>query len=107
MYYDCGRLGLLKHRRTDWNDAIASPVTISGQARVFENTVNIRVRNSASKILASTFTTAQSPDIGQYGAFSKSISFSTPGTATGFVEVYTLSAKDGSEIDKVITLVKF
>lgn len=90
-----------------WNQTISSPITVSGQARVFENTVNIRLRNSNNKILAETFTTAQSPDIGLYGPFSKNIIFTPPGTSTGFFEIFTQSAKDGSEIDKVITLVKF
>ncbi|OGF25951.1 hypothetical protein A2303_01320 [Candidatus Falkowbacteria bacterium RIFOXYB2_FULL_47_14] len=91
----------------DWNDEIPNPVMVTGQARVFENTVNIRLRSSSNRIIASTFITANSPDIGEYGDFSKSVPYSDPGTATGFLEVFTISAQDGSEIDKVITLVRF
>ncbi|MFH0892426.1 MAG: Gmad2 immunoglobulin-like domain-containing protein [Candidatus Falkowbacteria bacterium] len=91
----------------DWDDEITNPVAVSGQARVFENTVNIRLRSSSNRILASAFTTASSTEVGEYGDFSKSVPYSDPGTATGFLEVFTISAQDGSEIDKVITLVRF
>lgn len=91
----------------DWNDKITSQVTVSGQARVFENTVNIRLRSSDDKILVNTFTTANSPDVGQYGDYSKTFMFTTPGTSNGYLEVFNKSAKDGSEINKVISLVRF
>jgi hypothetical protein len=90
-----------------WNSAIQSPITVSGQARVFENTVNIRVRNANDRILADTFTTASAADIGQFGNFERSVSFTAPGTSTGYVETFSISAEDGSEINKVITLVRF
>ena len=86
---------------------IGSQVTISGQARVFENTVNVRIKDSDGRVLAETTTTAASPDVGQFGPFSVSVSFGQPTGTTGTVEVYTLSAKDGSEIDKLTIPVRF
>lgn len=91
----------------DWNNQITSEITVSGQARVFENTVIIRLRNSNDRILVNTFTTANSPDIGQFGGYTKTFAFANPGTTTGYLEVFNQSAKDGSEINKVISLVRF
>lgn len=89
------------------NASAGLPLVVSGEARVFENTVNIRVRNANGTELVETVTTADAPDVGQYGAFSASVNYPAPGTTNGTVEVFTLSAKDGAEIDKVIIPVTF
>jgi len=86
---------------------ITSPANISGQARVFENVVSYRVVDSSGKILASGNTTAKASKTGDYSDFSISVTFPTPTTSDGKVEVYQVSAKDGSEIDKVSIPVKF
>ncbi len=90
-----------------WNDLVSSPIAVSGQARVFENTLRVRVRNSNDKILADTQVIAQAPDAGEYGSFSLSLPFTAPGTDSGYLEAFTLSAKDGTEIDKVSVLLRF
>ena len=88
-------------------DTIVSPVTISGSARVFENVVSYRVVDSNGIVLASGVTTANSPDVGQFGDYSVAVTFTPPATPSGTVEVYQSSAKDGSEIDKVSIPVNF
>jgi hypothetical protein len=89
------------------NQAVTSPVTVKGQARVFENTYQYRVRDADGTVLAQGFGTAQSPDIGQFGPLSSVIAFSEPEGERGTIEVFTLSANDGSETDMVVIPVRF
>lgn len=89
------------------NDTIKSPVEITGRAVAFENTVNIRIKDDADKILAETFATADSPDVGEFGNFSVSVEFKETNQKNGVVEVFQISAKDGSETDKVTIPVTF
>lgn len=81
-------------------DNVKSGFIVKGNARTFENNVAIRLLDSNGNILIETFTTANAPDMGQFGPFEKSINFSTDDTS-GKLEVFQYSAKDGSEIDKV------
>lgn len=90
-----------------WNEEIFNPVNVNGEARVFENAVNIRVRDANDKIIAEAISTAMAADVGEFGSYMEIISYSDPETKTGYVEAYHISAKDGSEIYKVITLVRF
>lgn len=88
-------------------DEIGLPLAISGEARAFENTVNMRVRDADGRILGETFGTARAIDIGQYGPFDVAFSYKTPNYTTGTVEVFTISAKDGEEEQKVIVPITF
>lgn len=89
------------------NERITGQVTIAGEARTFEANVLYRVKDSSGKVLAFGNTTATAPDTGQFGPFQVSVSFTEPTTETGTVEVFEGSAKDGSEINKVIIPVYF
>jgi len=88
------------------NAKISSPFDIEGKARVFENTVSIRLKDKNGKILYEGITTAQSPDMGKFGLFQEEITY-TATQSEGILEIFESSAKDGSEINKVIILVKF
>ncbi|MFA6171478.1 MAG: Gmad2 immunoglobulin-like domain-containing protein [Patescibacteria group bacterium] len=88
-------------------DSIGNPVTIKGEARVFENTFNYRVKDSAGNILAEKTAMASAPDAGQYGDFEITIRYSVPKTDNGVIEVFDYSAKDGSVIDLVSIPVVF
>ena len=88
-------------------DQISSPVTIEGEARVFESVFQYRVKDADGNVLAEGSGYANSPDIGQFGPFSVSANFSQPATNTGVVEVFVYSAKDGSEADLVSIPVEF
>lgn len=85
---------------------ISSPFNVEGRARVFENVVSMRLKDDAGKILFQGNTNAQSPDMGQYGLFKEEIKYSTSQTE-GVLEVFEFSAKDGSEINKIVIPVKF
>lgn len=88
------------------NDTIVSPVTVSGKARTFENTVNVRIKDASGKELAESFTTATG-EMGQHSDFSAVIEFDKGTAKTGAIEAFQYSAKDGTEIDKVTVPVTF
>jgi hypothetical protein len=83
------------------NQKITSPVTITGEARVFENSFSYRVVDANKKILIEGHAMADAPDMGKFGPFEVKLDFPTPSTDTGEIVVFAYSAKDGSEIDKV------
>ncbi len=90
------------------NDTVPSTsLKVSGQARVFENVVQIRLKEKSGKLLAQTIVEAKSPDVGQFGPFEKTLTYAKPTDKQGVLEVFTLSAKDGSEIDKVVININF
>ena len=88
------------------NAKISSPFDLEGKARVFENVVSIRLKDKDGKILYEGITNAQSPDMGKFGLFQEEIKYSTL-QAEGALEVFESSAKDGSDINKVIIPVRF
>jgi len=81
-------------------EKISSPYSIRGEAIAFEGTVNYTLTDQDGKVLADGFTTAVATEMGEYGDFNQPITFSTQ-AASGTLEVYTLSAKDGSKQDEV------
>ncbi len=89
------------------NDEVENPLTISGEARVFENSFAYRILDADGNILVEGHDMAEAPDIGQFGPFDIEVSYAIPSTEEGTVEVFEYSAKDGSEINKVVIPVKF
>jgi len=85
---------------------VSSVFTIKGEARVFENTVNYRVKDEDGSEILESFVTAMSLDIGQFGPFSAVVDVSAAKGQNLTVEVFQYSAKDGTEIDKVTIQVK-
>lgn len=88
------------------NQTIISPIEISGRARVFEGLVLFRVRDSQNNIIANS---SIETGIGapEWGAYSISLNYPQPPTPSGFIEVYTQSAKDGSDQDLISLPVQF
>lgn len=85
-------------------EKITFPLTVTGRARVFENTINYRVLDADTKaVVASGFATADAPDIGQFGDFSFEIIGTAKSQAAGqlILQVYWASPKDGSDLDVV------
>jgi hypothetical protein len=83
------------------DEKVKSPFTVSGNARVFENVVSIRLIDSIGNILYQNNTMANAPDAGKFGPFQAKIDYQVSQPQKGTLEVYQVSAKDGSEIDKV------
>jgi len=87
--------------------SVGLPITIKGEARTFESTVNIRLTNSDKSILTEDIAMAQVPDSGIFGPFSIELSYPKPKTDQGFVEVFEYSAKDGAEVSKITIPITF
>lgn len=86
---------------------ISSPLVVTGKARVFENQFSYRLKDSAGTVIVEGPAYASSPDAGQFGPFRIETKFSLPKTPEGTLEVFDASAKDGTEIDKVVIPVTF
>jgi len=87
---------------------LSNPFVILGRARAFESVVNWRVRDSRHKDLASGAVMTNAPDMGRFGSFRVRDFFDeAPDIGEGYVEVYTVSPRDGSEQDKVSIPVRF
>ena len=76
-------------------DVVTSPVSISGNANVFEATVSMRIADENGKVLAEDFATATC-GTGCRGTYEKSVAFEVDKRQPAFVEVYSASAEDGS-----------
>jgi hypothetical protein len=80
---------------------VRSPLTISGEARVFEAALIWQVTDTAGRVLASGFTTA-SAGAPAMGTFTIAATYADPPSdIIGFAEVYTRSPRDG-EIDEIV-----
>lgn len=88
-------------------DKAGLPLEIKGEARAFENTFAYRIKDGDGLILLERSAMASAPDAGFYGAFDLSVNYPEPKAASGTVEVFEYSAKDGAEINKTIIPVSF
>lgn len=86
---------------------LASPISITGKARVFENTVHVDIKKENGEVMISEVATAKVKDVGEYGEFDIQIRFYFRNTQKGFIEVYSLSPKDGSRENLVSIPVNF
>lgn len=89
--------------------AAENALYVSGEANVFEGTVNFRLYGEDDNLIVEDLTTANMPDVGEFGPFEKQINFNAPpqDIVYGYLEVFAYSAKDGSIIDKVTVPVYF
>jgi len=83
------------------------PVIIEGEARVFENQLNVRIKDEDGTMLTERGVIARSENVGLYGPFEIRLSHPKPKGSKGTIETFDYSAKDGSEIDKVVIPVLF
>lgn len=79
---------------------VTSPVTVAGTANVFEATVSIRILDAAGEPVATTFTTATC-GTGCRGDYSIQVAYRTGVDQPGTLQVYEVSAEDGSRINLV------
>ncbi len=79
---------------------VASPLQVKGSARVFEATVNIKLKDESGKTIAESFATASEGAPGR-GQFELSLPFNAPSPGRGELEVFWTSPKDGKELDKI------
>src|SRR5690606_28169142 len=76
-----------------------SPIEVIGFSQTFEGQVNLRLRNEAGDVLAERGTLGGSVD--GFAFFHTSLRFTTTEEQNGTLEVFEISARDGSEINKV------
>ncbi len=86
-------------------DSVTSPIDLNGVAIAFEGVVNIRIKDSKGHILAET--TVQTQSGVERSVFKGKVSYDKPSSDQGSIEVFTQSAKDGDEQDKVTIPVNF
>jgi hypothetical protein len=79
---------------------VTSPVAVAGTADVFEATVSVRVLDASGVELATTFTTAACGS-GCRGDYQVSVRYRLATEQRGTVQVYEVSAEDGSRIHVV------
>jgi len=83
------------------NARITTPVTISGDASVFEAALQWRIVDGGGKVLSSGSTTASQGAPGR-GTFSVNAPYPPPSADTlGVIEVYDTSPKDGT-VDELV-----
>jgi hypothetical protein len=83
------------------NTKVRSPLTINGDASVYEAALIWQVTDTAGRVLASGITTA-SAGAPAKGTFTITATYQDPASdIIGFAEVYTRSPKDG-EIDEIV-----
>jgi hypothetical protein len=85
-------------------DNVSKQFTIKGMARVFENVLQVRVKNQRTNaVYLKQNIEANSSDVGQFGDFSYNVNLSNQTDLRVndklSVEAFQNSAKDGSEID--------
>jgi Immunoglobulin-like domain of bacterial spore germination/Sporulation and spore germination len=79
---------------------VSSPITIAGTANVYEATVSVRILDAAGAEIATTFTTATCGS-GCRGDYSVAITYRMPREQRATVQVYEVSAENGSRIHVV------
>ena len=79
---------------------------VYGRARTFENTVQVRVRDDAGRVLADTFTTSVG-EMGNHNPYVATIRLSGFTGPRLRVEAFEFSANDGSVRSLVDTLVPY
>ncbi len=77
--------------------AVRSPVTVTGTADVFEASVSLRVLGPGGNEIARSFTTA-SCGTGCRGGYTASVTYAVSHAQRGTIEVYEVSAADGSAV---------
>ncbi len=83
------------------NTKVSTPFIVKGEAREFENQLNYRVLDENKNNILEGSILADAKDVGQFGPYEFTVSGLTlKGKIT--LEVFDYSAKDGSEIDKVV-----
>lgn len=99
--------GNIKVSQPQPDSLVSSPMLVKGQARAFEATFQMMLKDSDGKEIAKKTVTYTAEEPSQFGQYGELLLFDAPKTDTGTLEVFTYSAKDGSVQDLVTIPVKF
>jgi nucleoid-associated protein YgaU len=86
-------------------DIVDDPVRIAGVGTGFEGQIAARVRDGHGAQLAKVSVPAGGTSI--WGNYRAALEVGVPSTAQGTLEVFEVSAKDGSELHKVVVAITF
>ena len=84
-----------------WKKSVDSTFKAKGEARVFENQFNWRLKKEDGTVLKEGQGYSNAPDMGQFGPFEIEISYCSNENTNAILDIFDYSAKDGSEIDNV------
>jgi hypothetical protein len=99
--------GNIKVTRPQPNTSIESPLLVKGEARLFEGTFQMRLKDADGNLITEKFGTARAEEVGAFGSFGELLLFDEVATETGVLELYSESAKDGAEQDLVLIPINF
>lgn len=74
---------------------VTSPLTVTGQARTFEATVQLALFGADGEEIATTFGTAAAPDAGVHGPFSIGLDFAVTGSTDALLVGVRAERPDG------------
>jgi len=78
------------------NEAISSPITVTGWGSGFENNLAVDILNADGEVIGQGYVTVDA-EIGQVGPFTGEITFTMPAASgPGRVAVYSVSPRDGA-----------
>ena len=80
---------------------VTNPITVTGQARVFENTFNYILKDANGTKLVESYSMTDAPDAGIFGNYTLKIPVPLNASKNLVIEVFEYSAKDGSVINLV------
>lgn len=80
---------------------VRNPITVTGKARVFENTFAYALKDTTGKVLYENFAMTDAGDAGIFGNYSVKIPVPVNAPRDLIVEVFEYSARDGSIINLV------
>lgn len=99
--------GNMRVYEPDPGDTVNRPLVLKGDGRFFEGVYHYRLRDSDGTVLAQGQGIAGPPDLDNYRTFEVTLNYDRPRGDEGKLEVFAISARDGSEIDKVVITVQF
>ncbi|GMR18933.1 MAG: hypothetical protein BMS9Abin34_055 [Patescibacteria group bacterium] len=93
---------------TPWpNDEVGGTFRVAGSAQgAFESTVVVRLKNAKDAVIFEQSVVYNAPDVGERGYFDVEVNYSTS-TASGVLEVFYTSPKDGAVVDLVSVPLRF
>jgi nucleoid-associated protein YgaU len=86
-------------------DLVDDPVSVCGVGTAFEGTFAARVRDANGTQIVQVTVTAGGTGI--WANYQATLATGVPSTPQGTLEVFAVSAKDGSEINKVVVPITF
>jgi hypothetical protein len=90
------------------NATIQKTFTVSGFAKVFENVVQILVKDSKGVVLLETYVNTDAADVGKTGTFKKTLTLEKdPTTKKGTIQFFTSDAATGAQDDLISVSVNF